>query len=69
MSINCSFIGGGCNALYSAIGFCHDSRFNNLVAYPCANQVIIYDVNKVRALLSLSCFEKRVNSVKFLNIG
>ena len=56
----CDFITGGCNTVYEGIDFNGD-----LIAYPCANQILIYHTNSVKVTCSLSCFEKRVNKVRF----
>lgn len=56
----CDFITGGCNTVYEGFDFVGD-----LIAYPCSNQILIYNIRLVRTVCSLSSFEKRVNKVKF----
>lgn len=64
MSINCELIAGGCNTVYNGFDISKDPTFSTIVAYPCSNQILIYDVIKTRVICSLSCFEQRVNQVK-----
>lgn len=61
MKARCDLIAGGCNTVYQGFNVAKDPDGNTIAAYPCANQILIYDIAKVKVTCSLSCFAKRVN--------
>ena len=65
MNINCELIAGGCNSVYNGLNLSSFENFKQYAAYPCSNQILIYNLQKIKVEASLSVFDKRVNSVKF----
>ncbi|CAD8065666.1 unnamed protein product [Paramecium sonneborni] len=61
------FISGGCNSVYNGLDVCQFEPNQNLIAFPCSNQILVYDIEKLKIIYSYSTFNKRVNYVRFLN--
>ncbi|CAD8071421.1 unnamed protein product [Paramecium sonneborni] len=61
------FISGGCNSVYNGLDVCQFEPNQHLIAYPCSNQILVYDIEKLKIIYSYSIFNKRVNYVRFLN--
>ncbi|CAK66877.1 unnamed protein product (macronuclear) [Paramecium tetraurelia] len=61
------FISGGCNSVYNGLDVCQFEENQHLIAFPCSNQILVYDIKKLKIIYSYSIFNKRVNYVRFLN--
>lgn len=56
-------ISGGCNSVYHGLDWL---AAPSLIAYPCANQVLIYDPKLAKVAFSYSFSQSKLNSVRFL---
>ncbi|CAK71431.1 unnamed protein product (macronuclear) [Paramecium tetraurelia] len=61
------FISGGCNSVYNGLDVCQFEPNSHLIAFPCSNQILVYDIEKLKVIYSYSTFNKRVNYVRFLD--